>query len=479
MNTESIRLLSPELLIASLAIVVFSIDLFKPSKSSDFLGRLTSLGVFIIMIFSLWLLSGKETEIFEGILAINSYTTFFKILLMAIVIGISLISITYTKSYNINTGEYYAIILLSLVGMMLLVSARELITAYISIELMSFSLYVLVAIAKKDLKSNEAAIKYILLGAFSSGLLLYGLVLIYGISGTTSFSGIETALSSIDSNLRILLALSMIGAGFGFKLAIIPFHMWAPDVYEGAPLPITALIAIGSKIAIFALVLTLFSQTFLPKIELWKPTISIIAAITMVSGNILAIVQSNIKRMLAYSSIGQSGYMLMGIICASSLGSSGLILHMTGYAATSMLVFSSIIIIHNNVLSDQIQDYAGIAKRNPLAAICITASLFSLAGLPFFAGFTTKFYLFAATAKEDMLWLAGIAATASVISLYYYLRVIKEMYVSDPISSTKIYTTKTLSTFVLIMLAATIFIGLYPEPIVDIIDKAIASYIFN
>ena len=230
MNTESIRLLSPELLIASLAIVVFSIDLFKPSKSSDFLGRLTSLGVFIIMIFSLWLLSGKETEIFEGILAINSYTTFFKILLMAIVIGISLISITYTKSYNINTGEYYAIILLSLVGMMLLVSARELITAYISIELMSFSLYVLVAIAKKDLKSNEAAIKYILLGAFSSGLLLYGLVLIYGISGTTSFSGIETALSSIDSNLRILLALSMIGAGFGFKLAIIPFHMWAPDV---------------------------------------------------------------------------------------------------------------------------------------------------------------------------------------------------------------------------------------------------------
>ena len=170
----------------------------------------------------------------------------------------------------------------------------------------------------------------------------------------------------------------------------------------------------------------------------------------MVSGNILAIVQSNIKRMLAYSSIGQSGYMLMGIICASSLGSSGLILHMTGYAATSMLVFSSIIIIHNNVLSDQIQDYAGIAKRNPLAAICITASLFSLAGLPFFAGFTTKFYLFAATAKEDMLWLAGIAATASVISLYYYLRVIKEMYVSDPISSTKIYTTKTLSTFVCI-----------------------------
>lgn len=475
MNTENIILLTPELLIMTLAIVVFSIGIFKPSRSSDFLGRLTSIGVFIIMIYTCWLLSGKDTDIFGEILAINTYSTFFKILLMAIIIGISAISMTYTKLYNFNSGEYYGIILLSLVGMMLLVSARELITAYISIELMSFSLYVLVAFAKNDPKSNEAAIKYILLGAFSSGLLLYGIVLIYGISGTTSFAGIENSILSLNSNLRVLLALSMLGAGLGFKLAIVPFHMWAPDVYEGAPLPITALISIGSKIAIFALALTLFSQTFLPKIELWKPVLSIIAVTTMITGNILAIVQTNIKRLLAYSSIGQSGYMLIGIVCASNLGSTGLILHMTGYAATSMLMFSSIVIIHNGVLSDEIQDYAGIAKRNPLAAICLTAALLSLAGLPFFAGFTTKFYLFAAAANKDMLWLAGLAAAASVISLYYYLGVIKEMYVNNPQASTKIRTTKTLTTVIVVMLISTILIGLYPSPFVDIIEKSVAA----
>ena len=272
--------------------------------------------------------------------------------------------------------------------------------------------------------------KYVLLGAFSSGLLLYGIVLLYGALGTTHFAEMAVAIDAAGSvDGRLLVGLALVVAGLGFKLAAVPFHMWAPDVYQGAPLPITAYIAVGSKAAAFALVLRLFYEGLAPAYEQWQMLIAGMAALTMVFGNVVAIVQSNVKRMLAYSSVGQVGFLLMGIAALSPLASNGLMVHLVGYSMTNFAVFFAITAFYNATGKDEIPDFAGLAGRSPFLAAAITVGLFSLAGLPFLAGFVTKFYLFSAAAAEGLLWLAGVAMVASLISLYYYLNLIRQMYI--------------------------------------------------
>ena len=276
-------------------------------------------------------------------------------------------------------------------------------------------------------------------------------------------------------NGRLLLGLAFLVAGLGFKLAVVPFHMWAPDVYEGAPLPVTAYIAVGSKAAAFALVLRLFAEGLLPVADQWRTIMAALAAVTMMTGNLVALAQSNIKRMLAYSSIGQVGYLLMGIAALSVLASTGLVLHLVGYAVTSFAAFLAIIAFYNQTGRDDIPAYAGLADRAPLVAGALTVALFSLAGLPFFAGFTTKFYLFTAAAEGGYLWLAGLAATASLISLYYYLMVIKQMYIHPADDPTPLATPLLTKGVLAVLVLAIIFIGVYPGPLVDAIDAASRS----
>ena len=472
------ELLWPEFLVAGLAFLVFTADFLLPSNRKNWLAGVSVVGLAAILAFTVPYLWDVEDTLFDGIVRVDEYALLFKVVFLLVGITVILSSVDFVRRHLTHPGEYYAIILVSVLAMMLLAASGELLTAYISLELLSFSLYILAGFARSDPKSNEAGVKYILLGAFSSALLLFGISLLYGTLGETRFTEMAEALQGIEGvNGRLLLGLAFLVAGLGFKLAVVPFHMWAPDVYEGAPLPVTAYIAVGSKAAAFALVLRLFAEGLMPIADQWRTIMAALAAASMMVGNLVALAQSNIKRMLAYSSIGQVGYLLMGIAALSVLASTGLVLHLVGYAVTSFAAFLAIIAFYNQTGRDDIPAYAGLADRSPILAASLTVAFFSLAGLPFFAGFTTKFYLFTAVAAGGYLWLAGLAATASLISLYYYLMVIKQMYIHPAADPTPLPTPLLTKGVLAVLVLAVIFIGVYPGPLVDAIDAASRSLI--
>ena len=340
-------LLVPEFLLVGLAFVLFGVDLFIPAKMKGVLPFLAVAGLLAVM-GSAFTLLGNEGELYAGIYVVDNYAIFFKVFLPIVGAVMVLASRDFVNKHLENPGEFYSLIMLSVLGMMMMVSANELLTAYISLELLSFCLYVMAAYAKREARSNEAGVKYILIGAFSSAVLLYGMSLIYGTLGTTTFEGMGEVLRSGEQlQLAFLAGLTLLIAGFGFKVVAVPFHMWAPDVYEGAPVPVTAYLSVASKAASFALLLRLFAVGFQPVIDDWKPIVAVIAALTMTVGNVIAISQSNIKRLLAYSSIGHAGFLLVGIAALSEMASTAMVLYLVGYAATTFAAFSCVIIYFN------------------------------------------------------------------------------------------------------------------------------------
>ena len=434
--TANLQLLTPEFALAGFALAIFALDLFLPNSRKEALGWLSALGLIVLAVLSVFMLSGEEESLYNGLLAVDYYSLFFKVFFMGIGVFIILSSIDYVRKYLDHPGEFYGLLLFSILGMNLMAMSRELLTAYISLELLSFSLYVMVAYALGNAKSNEGSLKYIIIGALSSAILLYGISMVYSTLGVTKFDAIRIALSDLNGVSPALWAgLALIIAGLGFKLAAVPFHMWAPDAYEGAPLPVTAYLAIASKAAAFALVLRLLAEAFVPVTERWDQwqiIIVVLAAISMLVGNLVALAQSNLKRLMAYSSIGHVGYILAGIAVLSPdslLGANGVIFYLVGYSVTSMVVFAALIAFFNATGQEEIPDLAGLADRQPFLAMAIAVGLFSLSGLPIFVGFTIKFYLFTAVANGGYLWLAGLAILTSLISLYYYLQVIRQMYI--------------------------------------------------
>ena len=474
--TANLHLLWPEFLITGLAFVVLTVDFLLPRERKNVLAVVSIVGLAAVAVFSvLYLGNEDDTPLYEGIFLVDRFSLVFKVGFLGLGVLIILASADFVKKYLHHPGEYYGIILFSILGMMLMAASAELLTAYISLELLSFSLYILVSMARDDPKSNEAGVKYILLGAFASALLLYGISLVYGVLGTTTFAGIGQAMGSgLDTSPNLLIGVVLILAGLGFKVAAVPFHMWTPDIYEGAPLPVTAYLAVGSKAAAFALILRLFATAFMQSIEEWQLVIAAIAAVTMTLGNLVALAQSNIKRLLAYSSIGQVGYLLVGVAALSAAASNAVILHLVGYGLANLAAFVAVIAFYNVTGKDEINDFAGLADRNPFIAMALTVALFSLAGLPFFAGFITKFYLFVAAAEEDMLWLAGVAIVNSFISLYYYLTIIKQMYMQPAEDRGPVRLSLPTGGLLAILVVGTIAVGVYPSPLVDIIETATA-----
>ena len=477
--TTNLYLLTPEFALAGLAFLVFAVDLVLPEGRKNLLGWLSIVGLVALIVVSIFMLWDHDETLYNGLLAVDDFSLWFKVLFMGIGIFIILSSMDFVSEHLEHKGEFYGLVLFSILGMNVMAQSRELLTAYIALELLSFSLYVLAAYARDSAKSNEGGLKYIIIGAFSSAVLLYGVSMIYGVLGVTKFEAIAAGLASASEvSPALWVGVAFLLVGLGFKVAAVPFHMWAPDVYEGAPYPITAYLSIGSKAAAFALVLRLAAEGFVPagdRWDQWQLILAVLAAVTMMVGNLVALAQSNIKRMLAYSSIGQVGYLLMGIAALSVLASTGLVLHLVGYAVTSFAAFLAIIAFYNQTGRDDIPAYAGLADRAPLVAGALTVALFSLAGLPFFAGFTTKFYLFTAAAEGGYLWLAGLAATASLISLYYYLMVIKQMYIHPAADATPLPTPLLTKGVLAVLVLAIIFIGVYPGPLVDAIDAASRS----
>ena len=358
-------LFTPEFALAGLAFLVLSVDLVLPRERKGYLPWVSLVGLGAVLALSLRYLWGKDTHLYDGLFLIDSYSLFFKAFFLVLGALVVLSSVDYVKRHLSHPGEYYGILIFSVLAMMLMAASGELLTAYISLELLSFCLYVLVSFGRDSPKSNEAGIKYILLGAFASALLLYGISQIYGMLGTTRFSEIHAALllEGTPLNPAVLVGLVLIVVGLGFKIAAVPFHMWAPDVYEGAPTPVTAYLAVGSKAAAFALILRLFSQAFMPAIDDWQIILVILAALTMTVGNLVALVQSNIKRMLAYSSIGHVGFLLLGVAALSPLASDGVMLHLAGYGVTNMAAFLCVIIFYNATGKEDIPDFAGLAAK--------------------------------------------------------------------------------------------------------------------
>jgi NADH-quinone oxidoreductase subunit N len=414
---------------------------------------------------------------FAGIVTVDNYTTYFRVLFIGIAAVVSLASGRLVADSLRHPGEYYGLIILSTIGAIGMAGARELMTADLSLELLSFSLYALVSFAKFDGKSNEAGIKYMLLGAFASAMFLYGMSLIYGITGSTYYSEISNALSggTEDFHWALLMGLVLMVTGLGFKVAAVPFHMWTPDAYEGAPVSITAYLSTTSKAAGFALLLRLFSGALQVVHDDWSWMIAGMAAATMVLGNLVALQQHNIKRLMAYSSIGQVGYMLMGIAGLEHDTASAIVFHLTGYMLSNLALFVVIIAwVHMNG-SEEIADFRGMRERAPLLAGVLAGSLFSLAGLPLFAGFPTKFILFQAATEAGYYWLAAIGVVTSVISLYYYLQVMREVFVTKVEGEvTPLAVPLVMRGLAFGLMVAVLYVGLYPPQLFEAADKATA-----
>ena len=434
--TANLGLLTPEFALAGLAFLVFAVDLVLPDDRKHLLAWLSIAGLVGLMALSAVMLWGEQESLYDGLLAIDDYSLFFKIFFMGIGVFIIFSSVDYVKQFLTNPGEFYGLVLFSILGMNVMAQSRELLTAYISLELLSFCLYVLASYARSSPRSNEGGLKYIIIGAFSSAILLYGISMVYSTIGVTRFADISTALMSAgDVSPALWVGVAMILVGLGFKVAAVPFHMWAPDVYEGSPYPITAYLAIGSKAAAFALVLRLVAEGFVPaagRWDQWQLIVAVLAGVTMLVGNLVALAQRNIKRLMAYSSIGHVGFILAGVAALShdsALASNGIMLYLVGYSVANLVVFAGLIAFFNTTGGEMIADFAGLADRQPFLALCIAVGLFSLGGMPIFAGFAIKFYLFTAVANEGFLWLAGLAIFTSLISLYYYLQVIRQMYI--------------------------------------------------
>jgi NADH-quinone oxidoreductase subunit N len=465
-------LLIPEYVLGALAFLIAGLEIALPRLRKDVIAYLAAGAAIIALIISVFYIGVDKS--FGGLLQVDGYTTFFRIFFLGIAAVVCIGSAQFVRERIGSTGEYYGLLLLSAIGAIYMAAGTELISAYIAFELLSFSLYILVSFEKRNEKSNEGGMKFMLLGAFSSAIFLYGLSLLYGITGTTSYSGIAQALSSAGSgiNYALLTALVLIITGLGFKVAAAPFHMWAPDAYEGAPLPITAFLSVASKGAGFALFLRLFSMALMPVITDWRWMIAILSTATMLIGNLVAIQQHNIKRLLAYSSVGQVGYLLIGIAGLSPVGASALLFHLAGYAVTNLAAFLVVIAVFNLTGKDEVADFAGLAETAPFLALALAIALFSLAGMPLFAGFFTKFILFQAGVQEGLLWLVAIALVNSFISLYYYLIVIKAMYLGSPEKELRFKVPAVMSGVIGLLILGVFFIGIYPTPLLSAVSGA-------
>ncbi len=431
-------LVTPLLVLLGLVFLAWLLDLMLPERHKSAIGWVSVAGL-VVCIATAVPLWGVRAD-FAGVIRIDEFSVFFTVLFLLTAIGIMLISMEYANRFLPQSGEYYGLVLAGTLGMILMGAANELLTAYLALELLSFSSYVLVSYAKTNLKSNEAGLKYIILGAFSSSLLLYGISLLYGTLGTTYLPDIARSVERLGVGQPAFgVGLSLILAGLGFKIAAVPFHMWTPDVYEGAPTPITAYLSVASKAAGFALVMRFLIGGLLPLRDQYQALFALLAVLTMTLGNLVAIQQRNVKRLLAYSSIAQAGYVLVGLaaitadVAIAQQAVRGMMLHLAGYVFTNLACFGAFIAFQNlNNGREMVADLAGLARRAPFVALTMMSGLFSLAGMPLFAGFVTKFYLFAAAARAELLWLVAIAVINSTISLYYYLLVVYQMYVRTP-----------------------------------------------
>jgi NADH-quinone oxidoreductase subunit N len=471
----NLYLMSPEISLLVMALAVILLDLFIERKRV--LGWISAVGLILPFIFTITLWGTNDTA-FGGALVVDQFSLFFKLFFLVVTALVIFSSINYSRKFAAFRGEFYALLLMATTGMMLLASTRELISIFVALELTGIPLYVLAGFLR-DEKSSEAGLKYLLLGAVASAVLLYGMAMVFGLTGTTYLSSIAAAVSAngLVGNAGLLMGIVLLVAGFGFKLATVPFQMWVPDVYEGAPTPITAYLSVASKAAGFAVVLRIFYEALGPASVDWGMIFAVLAAVTMTIGNIVALAQTNIKRLLGYSSIAHAGYLMIGLAAATSTGSSAVMFYLACYAVMNLGAFIAIIAISNRIGSDEIADYSGMAKRSPLLAAALALCLISLTGIPPTAGFMAKLYIFNAGIDANLIWLVIVGVLNAVIAAYYYLRIVKLMYLGEPVSEEKVTSTGSLNVALAIACLGVLVLGIYPWVVLRVAETASSLFL--
>jgi NADH-quinone oxidoreductase subunit N len=428
-----------------------------------------ALVILVVGIFQAAGLFGVSTSLLSGMLAADPFAAFFKVLTLLAAAIVVLISMDYRDLPRRFEGEYYALLLFACLGICLLSGATNLVSIYVALELTSLSCYALAGFLKTNPRSSEAALKYLLLGALASGAMLYGMSFLYGLTGTLDTAEIAVKLTGggIASPL-LLLSLFFILCGFGFKVALVPFHMWCPDTYEGAPTPVTAFLSIAPKAGGFAVLLRTFLVALGGVRADWSVAAAALAVLTMTLGNVVALTQTNIKRLLAYSSIAHAGYIMIGFVVASQTGVAGLLFYLLAYLFLNAGAFAVVVLVSNALGSDAISDYAGLSRRAPFAAFSMVIFLLGLVGIPPTAGFFGKYYIFGAAIQAGWVWLALAGVVNSVISLFYYANIIRVMYVLQPASPAPLPRPPLLSAAIFASAALVLVIGLYPQPFVEL-----------
>ena len=477
LNFMYLKPIAPELIITCIALILMLLDLIVRRKEVIALVGIIGTALALYLTFKVYGLDGPQT-VFNGMFVLDGYSSFFKFIFYINAILTICISLKYMEIEKAAYGEYYALLLFATAGMMIIASALDLIVLYLGIELMSLSTYILVGIIRHDTKSNEAAIKYFLLGGFSSAFLLYGASLIYGLTGTTDIGAIAAFISEkgFAGNQMLLLSMALFVVAFGFKIAAAPFHMWAPDAYEGAPTSITAFMSVGPKAAGFAALGRVFMVAFSSiKVE-WSTVLIPLAVLSMCIGNIVAISQTNIKRMLAYSSIAHAGYALLGVIAGTNSGLSSMMNYMFIYAFMNIGAFAVVIMLRREGFKgEDLSDYEGLAKTHPLAAALMLIFMFSLTGIPPTAGFIAKFYVFMEVIKTGHVFLAIIAVLLSVASAFFYLRVVMYMYMKEPRGEVILTTSAPISIALAVTALIVIVFGIFPSYLLDFASLAISG----
>jgi NADH-quinone oxidoreductase subunit N len=478
MPAVNLRLILPEIIICFSAILILILDPFLSKEKKIISAHLAWIGVVIAFIANLRLWNFQGTD-FSDMYIVDNYATFFKFIFLAGSFLIILVSMSYLKREEILHGEYFSLILFSTLGMMLLASGFDLIIIFLGLEIMSVSLYVLAGFKRDALGSNEASLKYFLMGAFATGFLLYGIVMLYGSVGSTNLNQIITSILGGQTvpDLLIWSGAGLLLVGFGFKIAAVPFHMWVPDVYQGAPTPITAFISAGPKAAGFAALLRVFLFSF-PTIKPdWTVIVWIMAALTMSLGNIIAIAQTDIKRMLAYSSIAHAGYVLVALVGGGATGISSALFYLLAYTFMNIGAFSVVIALgRKGQENTNLDDYKGLGSRSPVLAVLMTIFLLSLAGFPPTAGFMAKFYVFSSAVKSGYVGLVIIGVLNSLVSVYYYLRIVVFMFMQPPqAESEKIRLAFGAGLVLLISTWFVLQLGIFPQSFLNWAQASVSS----
>jgi NADH-quinone oxidoreductase subunit N len=456
--------------------ILFSLVLEMYAEDSEKLLSWFSIFLFLITgILSVSSINDYRASVFNNMLSVGGNTHLFYFIFNIGAALVCLLSIDYIKKYGTYYGEYYILVQSSVLGMMLMAGAKDLLVIFLGLEIMSVSFYVLAGLNRKKLSANEASLKYFLLGAFATGFIVYGVALIYGSAQSTSLDIISSQFSNLADNLLFIIGVLLFVIGFSFKIAAFPFHMWVPDVYQGSPTTVAALFSTGGKAAAFSSIIITLIAVFSDSVyNVFTPYLSVIAALSMLFGSIVAIAQDDIKRMLAYSSISHAGYLSIGLAAGNSEGASGIIFYLAAYTFMNLGAFGIISLIEGEDDTNlNISSYAGLGSRKPLLAALLALFMFSLAGIPPFAGFFGKYYVFMSAIKANLTWLAIVGVVSSAISVYFYLRIVVLMYFKEQSEGLAFANSKTGLAAIIISSLLVIILGIFPGTILKLITSFI------